>query len=116
MSREWFPDLAPPPGGLERLRARLDRRRRPLARPLVGLALAAAALLLWLRLPPSHPTPAAPLGPGIAVLTGLPAEPVTVAPGETGGTAVTRVPTEDRGVVMYRVASTTAAQRESVPQ
>jgi len=106
MSSEWFEDLAPPRGGLQRLRERLEPQRRPTARPILGLVFTMAGLLLWLQQSPPEAAPAQPLGPGIAVLTGFPVDPVTAAPDDVGHTAVMRVPTTNEAVVLYRVAST----------
>ncbi len=46
-----FEDLQPPPGGLTRLRAHIERPRRPLWP--VGATLLVAATALWLLIPSS---------------------------------------------------------------
>ena len=57
--RELLPDLEPPPGGLAKLRARLDeeraRRRRRALRWALAPTRAAAALLLFFLLPRGAP-------------------------------------------------------------
>ncbi|MCB9762631.1 MAG: hypothetical protein H6739_22720 [Alphaproteobacteria bacterium] len=89
--RDVFIEHEPPPGGLARLRERLDAPRAP--RLALGFAVAvAAALLVTLRTPPapelSPPEP--------------PAEPVTLA-ADAGRVALQRVETGDAQVIYYRV-------------
>ena len=71
-----FPDLAPPGGGLARLRARIDGRERRRARLLTlafvpSLALAAAVALVVVRTPaeplPDHPSLAHTGGAAVVV-------------------------------------------------
>ena len=111
-----FPDLVPPPGGLQRLRARLDARdeRRP-ALPrwtwaLPPVAAAVAALLLTIRppAPPSAPRalPPAPFSSPALVRLGLEALPsaaVTVPPEARDHVSIQAVPVATEGVIYYRV-------------
>jgi len=109
-----FEPLEPPPGGLVRLRARLerDRRRTRARRTACG---AAAALLLglaaWLALGPGttgrpaeagDPFRLARIGLG---LDRLPSEPLTIRAEDRHRTAALRVPLSDESVVFYLVAS-----------
>ena len=89
-----FADLAPPPGGLRRLRERLDRARRrpPLAWTLVPALGAAVALALFLA--PAR-------GRRVYRLPQLAGEPVVALAGSS--TAVERI--SGGAVLVYRVAS-----------
>jgi len=117
-----FEDLAPPPGGLEMLRARLDRESSrdlqvfSFRRAVVGAAAAAAAATILLAvgiglLPTSteesemlldfrYNPAAVRLG-----LTAFPTEPVSVLPRDSRRFAVLRVEVADPRVVFYRVAA-----------
>lgn len=95
-----LPVLDPPPGGLERLRARLaqprPRRRTP---TLVALAAAAVILVTWLT-PSALPVPATS-DPVLAALSAAPVEPVQVL--SRSRLVATRVDTAAPGLVYYRV-------------
>jgi hypothetical protein len=86
---ELFEPLEPPPGGLQRLRARLDAPRTRSA-PIWIFAVATCALAL-----------------GAVALQAPPREPVTVPPSGRAEVAVVRVPLRDERVVFYWVASAT---------
>lgn len=97
-----FVDRAPPPGGLARLRARLDaQERRPRWQPAVaGLALAVAVVVLWLGTAPTPLTVDDPLV--LAALGRTPTiEPVVVLGGDVGRRAA---PSTGEGVVFYEIA------------
>jgi len=95
-----FVDLPPPPGGLRRLRSRLDRRRRWQA---PALALAAAAVLLTLALPPQAPPP------DLSPLLSTPSSPISVLPAAAGRLAVSEIETGTPELVHYRVAGVVSA-------
>lgn len=116
-----LPDLPPPPGGLARLRARLDAEEAQRARRwwwwaglAAPLSAATAAALVWLpHRPPLEPTSlgaspaqlALTASPALARL-GLvaPADDVArVTPGAGGEVAVIAVPVATPGVSYYRV-------------
>ncbi len=107
--------LDPPPGGLERLRARLDRRtrRRRMALGTLTLSLAAAAVLLLL-LPRAVAPADVDTDPVARLLQGVehpaltawghaptPTEGITIL---AGATDATRVETRRRSVVMYELS------------
>lgn len=108
--------LDPPPGGLERLRARLDRRtrRRRMALGTVTLCLAAAAVSLLTLLPPVAPPTDLDTDPVTRLLHDVehpaltawghaptPTEGITIL---AGATDATRVETRRRSVVMYELS------------
>lgn len=127
-NNSMFPQLDPPTGGLARLQARLDAgpsdqrgRQRQVWFVAGALGLAAAGITLLLALPSVEPIakhepieiarqdPVAALFDGVdhPVLVSwgrqqAPAEPVSLR-GGLGTTALERVPTSDKRVVMYRV-------------
>jgi hypothetical protein len=108
-----FRELAPPPGGLARLRDRLEaaeaRRRRLALGWGAASALAAAALALVVTLTPQGQAPALPplaLRSPALVRLGIqspPDAPVTVPPEARARIAVSAVPVTDPGVIYYRV-------------
>jgi hypothetical protein len=102
---ELFPVLDPPPGGLARLRARLDREERPgwgwVGRALVPLAATAAvAALFALGLPGG-------LRPRVEAFDfAVPAERVSVAANDPHPPVLVQLPSSDPHVVIYAVAPT----------
>lgn len=94
-----FPPLRPPPGGLEALRARLDRPARRWIGPVVvaGAAAIVLGLILWVE--PSPPSVA------LGVPWARPPEPVQILPEARDRLAVQRIETADARVVLYRIAS-----------
>ena len=94
--RDLFPELDPPPGGLNRLRTRLERNRRRRWMAAAVLALVLAFLLF--------PRSEAIDDPNLAAF-GLyqPTAPVEALPGSR--TATERVDVSDANTVFYRVAS-----------
>jgi hypothetical protein len=113
---EIFEQLAPPPGGLAALRARLDARPRR-ARLLVPLALAltfAAAAVVLLVVgrgrTPDLVAAARQRGDAPEIALGLaprPASPVAALREDRATTALAEVQTADPRVVFYWVSSTT---------
>jgi hypothetical protein len=109
-----FEVLEPPPGGLARLRARIEAHERSMRRTglLFGAAGLAAALLLitvLLLAPPAHRALLhGAEGDLLAIRLGLaaaPEEPVTIPPALRGSYAASRVPTSDDRVTYYRIGS-----------
>jgi hypothetical protein len=111
-----FGELTPPAGGLDRLRARLDRepvrQRRRRSAAAAGLAITAAAIILAVILTPmGRPEPYS--GPGTTFaanpaavrlgLTTAPTEPVSIAPDQRHRMAVQRVEVADQRILFYRV-------------
>lgn len=108
-----FATIEPPPGGLTRLRARLDERNEPARFPWrvrvawIVAATAGVAIVLQLAPPPSE-APALASTPGLVRLgVGVrPHDAVSVAPAERDRVAVLAV-AETPQVVFYRVATLT---------
>jgi hypothetical protein len=109
----FFELLDPPPGGLKRLRSRIDgdRRRRRTFRlawsAAAAMLLIAAAASLSLSIPAGKQE-SDPRFLRARIHLGLlppPAEPVTVPQGDRLRTAVQRIEGDDERVVFYRVAS-----------
>jgi len=106
--------LEPPPGGLDGLRRRIERRERrrtalrSAAPALAVVAVAGcAAFFAWLGSPP-RPGPVPVLDELGSIALGVaapPLEPVTVPAARRNDTAVLRLPTRDDRVVLYLVAS-----------
>lgn len=131
--KDMFVSLDPPPGGLQRLRARLDEPA-PVRWPYfaaAGLAVA-AALVVWLRAGPvAAPDPAVAPAPAAAPIdliagrdlhdldlawVGLgrvapPAEPMQLDPEISGALALRRVPLPRADVVLYMLDA-----RDQVPE
>lgn len=113
---ELFELLEPPPGGLTRLRARLDEGRRPVWRPLLAMAYAVAIVVAG-TLTSSRPPPPVDLfgavraSPAASVAMGLetPGEPVAITGGEA---ALQRRPSSNPQVLMYRLAVLEASAAE----
>lgn len=105
-----FDRLDPPPGGLQRLQARLDKPRRPpaLAWAGGGLALAAVALAVGLSGGPQWVlvTPGATPSVDVSGLSAgvTPEPPVRVPQGLEGEMAIEREALADDQVVFYWVA------------
>ena len=109
--RDAFEKLEPPPGGLARLRARLDTP--PSQRRWVWVV-AAATLAGVLALVFSRPSPRPLVDPEAPTLIALglgrmPEGAAAIPPGEPDE-ALLRVPTSDSKVVFYLVASATPLQ------
>ena len=110
---DLFPPLDPPPGGAALLRSRLERedaRRRRLPVVALGMASAAAVLLValsvTLRIGASSPWSADDDPSLIRLgLAAAPSEPVEIPRSERGMMAATRVDVDDPKVVFYLVAS-----------
>ena len=117
---DLFPRLEPPPGGLVRLRARLDRDRGRALRTRWTIAFAGAfaaialALAWWGVIPDQagpHATAALDLSPGadhptLRQMRGLvPDEPVTLVGEARGRVALQRVQTSDDKVIFYMVGT-----------
>ena len=105
-----FGELAPPPGGLTRLRARLDEERGDVLRwhrAAWAAATVAAVALLWTR-PSIAPSPLEAT-PGLVRLgaASSPRASVTVVDDSRASVAVLAV-AETPDVVFYRVSSTRA--------
>ena len=126
---DLFPELDPLPGGLTRMRARLDEETRPSRRLtlVAGLGVAAALILLVFLdvprattlVPASHPAARSePLAlqmlvagvddPGLVAmgLAPVPAEIVSRAPASTEMVHFRRVPTTSDEVVFYVAEAT----------
>jgi hypothetical protein len=109
---DLFDPLDPPPGGVERLRARIARtrrariRRRRVAGALVAAPLLAAAAYIVLprATAPSSIGGFSPMRVGLG-LEARPTEPVTIAPASRGSAAVQRVPLGTDTVLLYLVGS-----------
>lgn len=127
MRMKWdnvFPELTPPPGGLDALRARLSleatddgagRRDRRLAARMFKLVAVAASIVvavvtLWVLQAQAQRRTldvAALSASPASVRLGLvpaPTEPVSVSTADRGRIAVERVATHDPSVLFYRVA------------
>jgi len=92
-----FVELTPPPGGVSRLRARLDRRRRRW--PVFTAAVAVAVVLIAVLLPTSSPELSA-----LMIASGeRPA--VSVPPSAARQLAVSPVETGTPTLVLYRLDS-----------
>lgn len=107
-----FETLEPPPGGLARLRSRIerDRRRRRLALGLQGAVAGAVVvgLLAWVTGIPRSPAPPMPELEPARLALGLsptPAEVVSISPARRHEMAAVRVAVPTQRVVIYRVAS-----------
>jgi hypothetical protein len=107
-----FEPLAPPPGGLTALRARMaESPRRRILPWLVPAAAALAAVVAVALAPDRAPSLASLLaarGDPSAVALGLarpPAEPVAVLAGARGRLGLERVAVADASVVFYRVGA-----------
>ncbi len=113
-----FEELTPAPGGLAKLRARLDeeasRRPRQAARRMrwaaavatVVLVAAIATAVLWRGGTSSHLELGAAADSPAMVGLGLapaPTDPVTVPAADRGCVAVERIPVADSDVIYYRV-------------
>jgi hypothetical protein len=112
---ELFEKLEPPPGGLARLRARMDARPRR-KRVVVPLAFAFAAAAIVLLVVVGRGRAADPLSaarqrgdaPEIALgLARMPGAAVTIDDEARATTALAEVPTQDPHVAFYWVSSTT---------
>jgi len=126
MKLEWkqvFPNLAPPPRGLEKLQSRLDRepaekqRLERFLRPARWIpAAAATGMMLWMAVSATRPDNNR--GPSLLDLVtrdvenpalirlGLapaPVETVTLLPNETHRVSAERVGVDDPNVVYYRI-------------
>lgn len=124
--KDMFVALDPPPGGLQRLRARRAVVPAPARWPWLapaGLALTVVAAVPWLRAPstaavaPDEPAPVPAVAP-VDLLAGRaaadlhpawiglgrvepPSEPLQLAPDLTGALASRRVPLARQDVVLY---------------
>ncbi|MBE2253897.1 MAG: hypothetical protein IAE78_30490 [Myxococcus sp.] len=106
--REVFEVLEPPPFGLERLRARLSSRRRPVsALVLAGAALGAVVVLMASPGRSGVDLVSLARGSAAAAMVADVQVPEVVGLGQTGAL---RVPTQNDDVVLYRVASLDSLQ------
>jgi hypothetical protein len=111
MTDPHLPWLEPPPGGLTRLRARLDaEERRAHRRHTWAWSLPAAAalalLLLWLAWPAPAPPPPSPLAaadlPALAALRASSPRPPGVQARDPAALTVAPVPITSPRVLYYR--------------
>lgn len=108
---EIFELRDPPPGGLAKLRARMDARPRHAPRIAIGLAFALAAIAIFLLTRRHEPTLLEAARTHVApaeVELGLaspPAQRVVLAESERGSAVLVEVPTQDPNVSFYWASS-----------